>query len=121
MCAVIYEVYQGTSKYIASPVANVVFSTEVEMPMVTICNKLKMGALPANLTRKDIVGGKFYPDDPALDIDIDEMIEKASQEYNYFLNLTGSNFKDPVGSGLMIVHSSSGGLSSETGCEWKGL
>lgn len=64
------------------------FSTEVELPMVTICNKLRMGSLPGNLTRKDLVSGKFFPDDPSI-VDIDEMIEKAIQEYNFFLNLTG--------------------------------
>ena len=88
VCAVIYEVFQGTTKYIASPVANVVFSTEVELPMLTICNKLKMGPMPGNLTRKDLVGGKFFPDEPS-GVDVDEMIGKAIQEYNYFLNLTG--------------------------------
>ena len=88
VCAVIYEVFQGTSKYISSPVANVVFSTEVELPMVTICNKLRMGSLPGNLTRKKLVSGNFFPDDQSI-VDIDEEIEKAIQEYNYFLNLTG--------------------------------
>ena len=94
VCAVIYEVYQGTSKYISSPVANVVFSTSVELPMLTICNKLKMAAylLPGNLTRKDLVSGKFFPDDTSS-VDIDQMIEKAIQEYNYFLNLTGKLYK----------------------------
>ena len=120
MCAVIYEVYQGTSKYFSSPVANVVFSTEVELPMVTICNKLKMGDLPANLTRKEITAGKFHPDNPDLpDVDIDEMIAKASREYNYFLNLTGNSL--PVKSGLNHLFSSQRGLSSETGRQWKGL
>ena len=80
--------FQGTSKYISSPVANVVFSTEVELPMVTICNKLRMGSLPGNLTRKKLVSGNFFPDDQSI-VDIDEEIEKAIQEYNYFLNLTG--------------------------------
>ena len=47
-----------------------------------------MGSLPGNLTRKDLVSGKFFPDDPSI-VDIDEMIEKAIQEYNFFLNLTG--------------------------------
>ena len=120
MCAVIYEVYQGTDKYISSPVANVVFSTEVELPMVTICNKLKMGDLPANLTRKEITAGKFHPDNPDLpDVDIDEMIAKASREYNYFLNLTGNSL--PVRSGLNRLFSSHRRLSSETGRQWKGL
>ena len=91
MCAVIYEVWQGTTKYISSPVANVVFSTSVELPMVTICNKLRLGPLPANLTRKDLMDGKFYPDDLSLIDDIDETIERAMNEYNYFLNLTGNN------------------------------
>ena len=80
--------FQGTSKYISSPVANVVFSTEVELPMLTICNKLRMGSLPGNLTRKKLVSGNFFPDDQSI-VDIDEEIEKAIQEYNYFLNLTG--------------------------------
>ena len=118
MCAVIYEVYQGTSKYISYPVANVVFSTEVELPMVTICNKLKMGDLPANLTRKEITAGKFHPDNPDLpDVDIDEMIAKASQEYNYYLNLTGNS--DPVRPGLNHHFSSQRGLSGEAGRQWK--
>ena len=67
-----------------------VFSTAVELPMLTICNKLKMAAylLPGNLTRKDLVSGKFFPDDTSS-VDIDQKIEKAIQEYNYFLNLTG--------------------------------
>ena len=34
--------------------------------------------------------GKFYPDDLSLIDDIDETIEQAMNEYNYFLNLTGN-------------------------------
>ena len=81
--------FQGTSKYLSSPVANVVFSTSVDLPMVTICNKLKLGPLPGNLTRRDLMAGKFYPDDSRLNMDVDEAVGRAFQEFNYFLNLTG--------------------------------
>ena len=58
--------------------------------MITICNKLKLGRLPGNLSDRDLKGGKFFPDNPTPDFDIDVAIEKAYEEFNYFLDLTGS-------------------------------
>ena len=58
--------------------------------MITICNKLKLGRLPGNLSDRDLKGGKFFPDNPSPDFDIDVAIEKAYEEFNYFLDLTGS-------------------------------
>ena len=91
-CVVIYEVVSGTQKFFSAPVANVVFSTEIEMPMVTICHtphELKMGPLPGNLTYRDIVDGNFYPNETSSTFDnIDDIIQKAMKEHNYLLNLT---------------------------------
>ena len=81
--------FQGTTKYISSPVANVVFSTEAELPMLTICHQRGLGPMPGDLTKRDLIHGKFFPDDSSDDFDVDQMFEKAMQEYDYFLNLTG--------------------------------
>ena len=60
-----YEVYRATLKYLSSPVANVVYTVETELPMVTVCNgvyDVKYGPMPVTLG--DLTyRGKYYPDD----------------------------------------------------------
>ena len=65
VCVVSYEVYRATLKYLSSPVANVVYTVETELPMVTVCNsvnEVKFGPMPVkegDLRWK----GKFYSND----------------------------------------------------------
>ena len=65
VCVVSYEVYRATLKYLSNPVANVVYTIETELPMVTVCNAVPdvlMGPLPMkqNYLRWK---GEFYHDD----------------------------------------------------------
>ena len=62
---VLYEVKHATDRFLSYPIANVVFSTQAELPMVTICQDhpvLKLGPLPSIKTH-DWNWGKYYPDD----------------------------------------------------------
>ena len=65
VCVVSYEVYRATLKYLSSPVANVVYTVETELPMVTVCNgvyDVKYGPMPVTLG--DLTyRGMYYPDD----------------------------------------------------------
>ena len=65
VCVVTYEVYRGTRKFLSNPVANVVYTVETELPMVTVCNgvyDVKYGPMPVTLG--DLTyRGKYYPDD----------------------------------------------------------
>ena len=36
---VIYEIYVGTKKYLSIPIASNIFSTEVEFPYISICQR----------------------------------------------------------------------------------
>ena len=62
-CVVGYEVYRATKKFLSNPVANVVYTVETELPMVTVCNELeeiKFGPMP--IYHRDFrFKGQFYP------------------------------------------------------------
>ena len=36
---VIYEIYVGTNKYVSVPIASKIYSTEVELPFISICQR----------------------------------------------------------------------------------
>ena len=58
---VVYEILIGTLKYISSPVANVVYTVETELPMLTVCADHKSpirSPLPKGFEK-----GEFYPTD----------------------------------------------------------
>ena len=42
-CALVlsYEVIKGTLKYLDGPVANKIYTTEAELPVIAICNQKK--------------------------------------------------------------------------------
>ena len=65
VCVVTYEVYRGTRKFLSNPVANVVYTVETELPMLTVCSavkEIKFGPMP--VSSDDLRWkGKFYPDD----------------------------------------------------------
>ena len=65
VCVVSYEVYRATLKYLSNPVANVVYTVETELPMVTVCNsvnEVRFGPMPVE--ERDLRWkGKFYPAD----------------------------------------------------------
>ena len=65
VCVVTYEVYRATLKYLSNPVANVVYTVETELPMVTVCNSVSdiiFGPMPVK--QDDLrFKGKFHPDD----------------------------------------------------------
>ena len=59
-----YEVYRATNKFLSNPVANVVYTVETELPMVTVCNvveEIKFGRMPVD-PGKFRWKGMFYPD-----------------------------------------------------------
>ena len=62
---VTWEVFRGTKKYLSSPVANVVYTVQADLPMITVCpqrGELKYGPMP--VLQNDLFWkGKFYPDD----------------------------------------------------------
>ena len=65
VCVVTYEVYRATLKYLSNPVANVVYTVETELPMVTVCNSvvdIHFGSMPVK-TNDLKWKGKFYPED----------------------------------------------------------
>ena len=87
---VIWQVWEGTSKYLAAPVANKIFSAEAELPVITICHRkksLRMGT-KLGLTYEDFKDGKFLPYD-SENISAEELFEEAIAEHYYLLDSTG--------------------------------
>ena len=88
--SVIWQVWNGTSKYLAAPVANKIFSVEAELPVITICHRkksLRMGT-KLGLTYEDFRDGNFLPDD-SENISAEEVFEEAISEHYYLLDITG--------------------------------
>ena len=56
---VIYEIYIGTEKYLSNPVANVVYTLQTELPMLTVCPEAVRNFVPP----RHILDGEYYPDD----------------------------------------------------------
>ena len=89
---VIWQLYQGTKKYLDTPVASKIYTQEVELPVITICHAkadLKI-AKKYGLDYGDFVMlGKFLPDDPA-NMTADEVFNKSMDHYYNLLDYTGS-------------------------------
>ena len=87
---VFWQVWKGTSKYLAAPVANKIFSVEAELPVITVCHRkkgLRMGT-KIRLTYEDFKDGKFLPYD-SENISAEELFEEAIAEHYYLLDITG--------------------------------
>ena len=91
---VCYEIYSGTRKYMSAPVATTSFSTESEIPSLTLCQRndqFKMGVLPPfKLTLDDYKNGKFSPELNTSEQEVEENFQKSLNDNYYLLDVTGS-------------------------------
>ena len=91
---VCYEIYIGTWKYISAPVATTSYSTEAEIPSVTLCQQrssFKIGVLPPfKLTFDDYENGKFFPELNTSELEAEENFQKSLNDNYYLLDVTGS-------------------------------
>ena len=80
--------------WLAGPVATTSFTTEAELPSLTICQQRKefrIGALPPfKLTQDDYVNGKFFPELNTSDDEAEEIFHKSLNDNYYLLDVTGS-------------------------------
>ena len=92
---VFYEIYSGTRKYISGPVATTSFSTDAEIPSLTLCHQrglFKIGVLPPfKLTNDDYENGKFFPEPNTSELEAEEIFQKSLNDNYYLLDITGLN------------------------------
>ena len=91
---VIWQVFMGTRKYLAAPVANKISAEEVELPVITIChiNKtLRIDDQIYGLDYDDLKKGRFYPEERD-NVSAEEMVKQALDEHYYLLDATGELF-----------------------------
>ena len=114
---VCYEIYIGTRKYISAPVASTSFSTEAELPSITLCqqrNSFKIGVLPPfNLSYHDYDSGKFFPHLNTSDLEAEEIFEKSFHDNYNLLDITGSDQKIFFKTLCLIPHASKSFLIRE--------
>ena len=88
---VIWQLYQGTKKYLDTPVASKIYTQEVEVPVITICHAnddMKI-VKKYGLDFSDfVVLGKFLPDDP-VNMTAEEVLNEATDHFYYLLDYTG--------------------------------
>ena len=92
---VCYEIYMGTVKYLSHPVATTTYSTEVELPSVSLCqyrsSSYKIGRIPPfNLTFEDYLDGKFFPDINITDAEAENIFQNSFNDNYYLLDVRGS-------------------------------
>ena len=89
----IYEIIVGTNKWLSEPIATSSYTTETELPTITICPR-RYGARIANkygLRYKDYREGKFVPDNfESLGKSLDEIFEESINDAYYLLDVTGT-------------------------------
>ena len=89
-----FEIYSGTRKYLSHPVATTAFSTEVELPRITLCQlrgtSFKIGLIPPyNLTYSDYDDGKFFPDLNTTDAMAEDIFQQSLNDNYYLLDIRG--------------------------------
>ena len=88
---VIWQVFMGTRKYLAAPVANKISAEQVELPVITICHiktALRVDDQISGLDYDDLKKGRFYPEDRG-NVSVEEMVKQALDEHYYLLDNTG--------------------------------
>ena len=94
---VIWQLYQGTQKYLDKPVANKIYSQEVELPDITICHasrgmKIRRQLRKGGYEYSSYLSGKFLPGDPK-NKSAQEIFEEATDYYYHLLDYTGCTNK----------------------------
>ena len=91
---VVYEIITGTQRFLSEPIATKTYSTETELPTITLCPRLK-DLRAANLYGLDYSNymndGKFVPDNfDKINKTLDEIFQESINE-GYFLLDASSN------------------------------
>ena len=89
---VVWQVWEGTLKYMSSPVASKVYTKEAEIPVITVCHEddnLKIKTLHKLSFNRITKEGIFKPDLP-VNMSFDEVIEEAMNHYYYLLDFSGN-------------------------------
>lgn len=89
---VLYEIFIGTSKFLSEPVATRSFTTESDLPTLTICSRfydLRIANL-YGLDYGDYEEGKYVPDNFTMDKTLDEIFQESVNEAFFLLDVTGT-------------------------------
>ena len=89
---VIWQVWQGTRKYLAAPVASKIYNEEAELPVITICHN-DQNRMIANIHKlvsynQFVKEGKFMPKEP-LNMTAQEIFDEALSHYYHILDSSG--------------------------------
>ena len=90
LLVVCWQFNEGTKKYLATPVANKIYSDEAELPVITICHRkksLRMGTTHG-LDYEDFKAGKLLPDDSG-NMSAIAVFKEAIEANYYLLDITG--------------------------------
>ena len=88
---VVWQVWEGTVKYMAAPVASKVYTKEAEIPVITVCHEddnLKIPNLYKMSFKRITEEGIFKSDQP-VNMTSEELIEEALNHYYYLLDVSG--------------------------------
>ena len=90
---VVYEIVKGTLKFMSAPVANKIYATEADIPVITICQQkaFRMGQ-KNGLNYDDFVDGKFFPENSTKGASSSKTFDDALDEYYYLLDVRGKGF-----------------------------
>ena len=89
----LYEIIVGTNKFLSEPVATNSYTTETELPTLTICQRsyeLRIADLYGLDYRDYLDDGKFVPDNFTSDKSLDDIFQESINEAYFLLDVTGN-------------------------------
>ena len=99
---VFYEVYIGTRKFLSNPVATTSYTTDSELPMISLCQFRKSHftigyVVPHNMTYDHYRNGKFYSDYKDSHVSAEDVFERSFDDNYYLLDITGKKSNTTLG------------------------
>ena len=91
---VLWQLWQGTVRYLSTPVASKIYTEEAELPVITVCHEddnLKIANLHKLSFYQITEDGIFMPHEP-VDMTAEEVIDEAMDHYFYLLDFRGMAF-----------------------------
>ena len=91
LVVVIWQVWQGTMKYIAAPVASKIYTEEAEVPVITVCHndyRWKIAKIHGLGYNQFVQEGRFVPKDPS-NMTAQELFDESINQYYHLLDHSG--------------------------------
>ena len=89
---VLWQVWCGTMKYLACPVASKVYTMEAELPVVTVCHnkdQMKIPTMHGTSFYKIVKQGRFQLEDNPRNKTLQEGFDQAIHHYYFLLDYSG--------------------------------